>query len=468
MKLNLGTFPVGSVVQVEFGPYYDSTGAESVSFTPSPPTAHCYLLGSTDTDQGVVTLTVSGNVLRGSMDTTGFAAGQYVVRITAGAVNNGASFVGESQGFTVGLVQSSVPVGQCFDALTTIPAIYAVDSGGTIPVPDQRFLREYVYAGLGVNGYPTWTASGNIGYSGTYWQVAIGSTVYQSSVAGPSPANLLYQNLVGPGGSQILLSASGPITALNSAPSTVPGSVAAGSVQAVTSQLAFGADGFVKASLWGIFGTAITGTAAYLASAFSKLFNVAPTSQNLTVASNNQTGDNYARIGAPRTGTTSMDLGVVITSIFDTIPEINVSGFPFGGTTLTANFVHSGTLTWNYNVLVSGQTVNGATIAYSLSTNTWTINIYDGTVGGSVVLTFTSTVTVPWNIRTWTRTYGTLSYPAIPITTQPIPADTIAATAAVTSLLGTPTSTLGTVSGDIAAVQTAVGEVSGGGNTVNI
>ena len=70
-----------------------------------------------------------------------------------------------------------------------------------------------------------------------------------------------------------------------------------------TGQLDF-TSGVVKANLAQILGTALTETAGYLAAGFKKFFNVASPAH--TVASVDQTGDSYARIGAAGAGLTAV------------------------------------------------------------------------------------------------------------------------------------------------------------------
>ena len=72
-----------------------------------------------------------------------------------------------------------------------------------------------------------------------------------------------------------------------------------------TGQLDFTA-GVVKANLAQILGTALTETAGYLAAGFKMFFNVA--SPVHTVASINQTGDSYARLGAPSGASIDADI----------------------------------------------------------------------------------------------------------------------------------------------------------------
>lgn len=75
-----------------------------------------------------------------------------------------------------------------------------------------------------------------------------------------------------------------------------------------TGQLDF-TSGVVKANLAQILGTALTETAGQIAAAFKKLFDVA--SPVLTATSVNQTGDNYARLGAPAGASVSADIAAV-------------------------------------------------------------------------------------------------------------------------------------------------------------
>jgi hypothetical protein len=67
--------------------------------------------------------------------------------------------------------------------------------------------------------------------------------------------------------------------------------------------------GVVKSNLSQILGTALTETAGYLTAGFKKFFNVATPA--LTVASVDQTGDSYARLGAPTGASVSADIAAV-------------------------------------------------------------------------------------------------------------------------------------------------------------
>src|SRR5581483_730560 len=65
----------------------------------------------------------------------------------------------------------------------------------------------------------------------------------------------------------------------------------------------------VKANLSAILGTALTETAGYLAAAFKKFFNIqTPT---LTTGGTDQTGDSYARLGAPAGASIAADLAEI-------------------------------------------------------------------------------------------------------------------------------------------------------------
>lgn len=64
--------------------------------------------------------------------------------------------------------------------------------------------------------------------------------------------------------------------------------------------------GVVKANLAQILGTALTETAGQIAAAFKKLFDVA--TPVLTATSVNQTGDSFARLGAPTGASVSADI----------------------------------------------------------------------------------------------------------------------------------------------------------------
>lgn len=67
--------------------------------------------------------------------------------------------------------------------------------------------------------------------------------------------------------------------------------------------------GVIKANLAQILGTALTETAGQIAAGFKKLFDVA--SPVFTLLSVNQTGDSYARIGAPAGASASADIAAV-------------------------------------------------------------------------------------------------------------------------------------------------------------
>jgi hypothetical protein len=69
--------------------------------------------------------------------------------------------------------------------------------------------------------------------------------------------------------------------------------------------------GVIKANLVQILATALTETATYLAAGFKKFFNVQ--TPVLTVASVDQTGDSYARLGAPAGASVSADVLAVKT-----------------------------------------------------------------------------------------------------------------------------------------------------------
>lgn len=75
-----------------------------------------------------------------------------------------------------------------------------------------------------------------------------------------------------------------------------------------TGQLDF-TSGVVKANLAQILGTALTETAGLLAGGFKKFFNVA--SPTLTCLGIDQTGDSYARLGAPAGASVSADVAAV-------------------------------------------------------------------------------------------------------------------------------------------------------------
>lgn len=77
-----------------------------------------------------------------------------------------------------------------------------------------------------------------------------------------------------------------------------------------TGQLDF-TSGIVKANLAQILGTALTETAGQIAAGFKKVFDVA--SPVFTATSVNQTGDSYARVGAPAGASVSADVAAVKT-----------------------------------------------------------------------------------------------------------------------------------------------------------
>ncbi|RWB66558.1 hypothetical protein [Mesorhizobium sp.] len=69
------------------------------------------------------------------------------------------------------------------------------------------------------------------------------------------------------------------------------------------------ANGRIDVNLKAILGTVLTETAGQIAAGFKKLFDVA--SPAFTLASINQTGDNYARLGAPAGASVSADIAAV-------------------------------------------------------------------------------------------------------------------------------------------------------------
>ena len=75
-----------------------------------------------------------------------------------------------------------------------------------------------------------------------------------------------------------------------------------------TGQLDF-TSGVVKSNLAQILGTALTETSGYLAAGFKKFFNIAV--PVMTVAGVDQTGDSYARLGAPAGASVSADIAAV-------------------------------------------------------------------------------------------------------------------------------------------------------------
>lgn len=84
--------------------------------------------------------------------------------------------------------------------------------------------------------------------------------------------------------------------------------------------------GVVKSNLVQIIATALTETSSgYLAAAFKKLFDVA--SPVLTSASVNQTGDNYARLGAPAGASVSADVAAVKTDTGNLVTRITSTLF---------------------------------------------------------------------------------------------------------------------------------------------
>lgn len=104
-----------------------------------------------------------------------------------------------------------------------------------------------------------------------------------------------------------------------------------------TGQLDF-TSGVVKANLVQILATALTETAGLLAGGFKKFFNVA--SPTLTCLGIDQTGDNYARLGAPAGASVSADVAAV--KVDSAAVKVQTDKFVF----TVANQVDSNVLDW--------------------------------------------------------------------------------------------------------------------------
>ena len=83
--------------------------------------------------------------------------------------------------------------------------------------------------------------------------------------------------------------------------------------------------GVIKANLAQILGTALTETAGQIAAGFKKVFDVA--APVFTAASVNQTGDSYARLGAPAGASVSADVAAVKTDTGNLVTRITSTLF---------------------------------------------------------------------------------------------------------------------------------------------
>lgn len=116
--------------------------------------------------------------------------------------------------------------------------------------------------------------------------------------------------------------------------------------------------GVVKANLAQILGTALTETAGQIAAAFKKLFNVA--SPVFTAASVNQTGDAYARLGAPAGASVSADVAAVKA----VLPSALTSGGNIKADALALN----GSTTAAANLAASAASIGRGTVGSSATT----------------------------------------------------------------------------------------------------
>lgn len=78
--------------------------------------------------------------------------------------------------------------------------------------------------------------------------------------------------------------------------------------------------GVVKSNLVQILGTALSETAGLLAGGFKKFFNVA--SPTMTALGVDQTGDSYARLGAPASASLAQDIAAIRLDTNTTVPNL--------------------------------------------------------------------------------------------------------------------------------------------------
>lgn len=221
-----------------------------------------------------------------------------------------------------------------------------------------------------------------------------------------------------------------------------------------TGQLDF-TSGVVKANLAQILGTALTETAGQIAAAFKKVFDVA--SATFTALSVNQTGDAYARLGAPAGASVSADVAAVksdTTSIISTLSGLAAAAatavWAAATRTLTAISDSSGVTTLlsrlsstragnldNLDATVSG--VPGATWDVTLASH-----LTSGTTGAG--LNAASSAGDPW-ATALPGAYGNGTAGKIiganldaTVSSRTKPADTQAAVTTVTNLTNAPTS----------------------------
>ncbi len=141
-----------------------------------------------------------------------------------------------------------------------------------------------------------------------------------------------------------------------------------------TGQLDF-TSGVVKSNLTQILGTLLTETAGQIAGAFKKFFNVG--SPTLTCLGIDQTGDSYARLGAPAGASVSADIAAAPGKVWD----VTLSGHTTSGTTGAA--------------LDGASAPSAATVAAAVVDQTLSGHTTSGTVGGA--LNSASSAGDPWD-----------------------------------------------------------------------
>lgn len=134
------------------------------------------------------------------------------------------------------------------------------------------------------------------------------------------------------------------------------------------------ANGYISVNLKSILGTVLTETAGQIAAGFKKVFDVA--APVFTAASVNQTGDNFARIGAPVGASISADVaavkGVLPTSLVSGRIDASVGAMAANVLTATA---------------IAADAITDAKVApdVTIASVTGAVGSVTGNVGGNVV-----------------------------------------------------------------------------------
>lgn len=274
------------------------------------------------------------------------------------------------------------PLGQVitFDVITSNPTTGAVSDADSTPT--FAVYEEVTDTDIGVGGNLTkrtsltgnyrgqFTASSANGFeAGKFYNVICSATV--NSVAGKTRA-LCFRIVAAENTSGVPAVDTVRINNTAQTARDIGASVLLSSGTG-TGQLDF-TSGVVKSNLVQILGTALTETAGLLAGGFKKFFNVA--SPTLTCLGIDQTGDSYARVGAPAGASVSADIAAAKTDTAAIKAKTdNLPASPASTTNITAGTIT--TVTNLTNAPTSGDftstmktSLNAATPAVTVSDKT--------------------------------------------------------------------------------------------------